>query len=172
MRVTGWEHRPKAFDEMLLIDWLAKVTNDSIVQGMGTVSVIGVGSHEDRRNRSPRSDEVSVELDPGHRRHMDIGDQAGRFCDTTGCEEIRCRWESLDGIAQRPHEPFHGLAKVSVILDDADQLLLHHAASGSSLEPAMPAAQQCRRTAWDCLTCGKNDMGAILVPRKLWLSSG
>ena len=30
----------------------------------------------------PYINEVSVEFDPGHRRHMDVGDQAGRFGET------------------------------------------------------------------------------------------
>ena len=76
-----------------LIHWLTKVTDDPIVQGAGPVNVIGVGSHEDCRNRVPCIDEVSVEFDAGHRRHMDVGDQAGRFGKTRGCEEIGCRCE-------------------------------------------------------------------------------
>jgi hypothetical protein len=64
---------------MLLIDWLAKVANDSFVQSAGPDVVIVVGCHEDRRNRIPRADEVSVELESGHRGHLDVGDQAGGF---------------------------------------------------------------------------------------------
>jgi hypothetical protein len=104
-----------------LINWLAKVTNDSVVQGAGAVDVIRVGRHEDRRNRVPRLDEVSVEFDPGHGRHMDVSDQAGRFNETRGCEEIGRRREDLDAVAQRPHEPFHRIAKGWIILNDRDQ---------------------------------------------------
>src|SRR6266436_4280519 len=64
---------------MLLINWLTKVTNDPVVQGASPVNVIGVGSNEDRRNGVPDFDEVSVELDSGHRRHMDVGDQSSRL---------------------------------------------------------------------------------------------
>jgi hypothetical protein len=76
---------------MLLINRLTKVTNDPIVQGASPVNVIGVGSNEDGRNGVPDFDEVSVELDSGHRRHMDVSDQAGRFDETRGSEEIGCR---------------------------------------------------------------------------------
>jgi hypothetical protein len=68
-----------------------------------------------------RIDEVFVELDSGHRGHMDVSDQAGGFDETRGCEEIACRRESLDRVAQRPQEPSHGLAKVLIILNDRDQ---------------------------------------------------
>jgi hypothetical protein len=87
---------------MLLVNWLAKVTNDSVVEGAGPVNVIGVGSHEDRWNRVARLDEVFVELGSGHRRHMDVGDQAGGLDETRGRKEISCRRESLDSVAQRP----------------------------------------------------------------------
>ena len=106
---------------MRLINWLAKVANDPILDGLGAVNIIGVGSNEDRWNRVPCIDEVSIEFDSGHRRHMDISDQAGGFDHTRGCEEIGCRRESLDSIAQRPHEPLHGLAKELIILNDRDQ---------------------------------------------------
>jgi hypothetical protein len=115
------ESRMKTPYQISFIKWLAKVTNDPIVQGPSPVNVIRVGRHEDRRNRVPRLDEVSVEFDPSHGRHMDVSDQAGRFNETRGCEKISCRREGLDGEAQRPHEPSHGLAKVPIILNDRDQ---------------------------------------------------
>jgi hypothetical protein len=103
---------------MLFINRLTKVTDDPVIQGAGPVNIIGVGSHEDCRNRVARSDEASVEFAPGHRRHVDVGDQAGRFDETRGCEEIGRRWKSLDGIAQRPHEPSYGIAKEPIIFND------------------------------------------------------
>jgi hypothetical protein len=50
---------------MLLIKRLTKVTNDPTVQGAGTINVVGVGSHQDRRNRVTRLDERFMELDAG-----------------------------------------------------------------------------------------------------------
>jgi hypothetical protein len=77
-----------------------------------------MGSNEDRWNGVPDFDEVSVQFDSSHRGHMDVGDQASRFGKIRGCEEIGCRRESLDGEAQRPHEPSHRLAKGPIILND------------------------------------------------------
>ena len=65
------ESRTKTPHEMLLINGLAKVTNDPIVQSADPHVVIGVGHHEDRRNRVPRVREVFVEFKSGHRGHMD-----------------------------------------------------------------------------------------------------
>jgi hypothetical protein len=73
---------------MVLIDWLAKITEYAVVQRASLDSVIGVGRNEDRRNRVPRIDEVSMELESGHRGHVDVGDQAGGFDKARGCEEI------------------------------------------------------------------------------------
>jgi hypothetical protein len=96
------ESRTKTPHEILLINRLAKVTNDPIVQSACPDVVIGIGRHEDRRNCIARIDEVSVELEPSHRGHMDVGDQAGSFNEEWGCEEIGRGWESLDAIAERP----------------------------------------------------------------------
>src|SRR6267154_1420647 len=65
--------------QLILINWLTKVTNNLIVQGLRPVHVVGVGSNENCRDSETRLDEVSVELDPGHGRHMDVSDQASRF---------------------------------------------------------------------------------------------
>jgi hypothetical protein len=60
---------------MLLIKGLAKVANDPIPQGARPDVVIGIGRHEDRRNRIARIDEVPIEPESGHRGHMDVDDQ-------------------------------------------------------------------------------------------------
>src|SRR3954453_1788337 len=103
-----------------LINGLAKITNNPFVQGANSPAVITVGSHEDRRNRKTRIDEVSVELGSGHPRHLDIGDQASSFDETRRRKEIGCGRKYLNGVAQRPHEPFHRLAKELIILNDRD----------------------------------------------------
>src|SRR6478736_5698093 len=100
-RVTGCQSRAKTPFQMLFIHWLTKVTDDPVIQGAGPVNIIGVGCYEDCRYRVVRLDEVSVERDPGHRRHVDVGDQAGCFGETRGSEEIGRRCKSLGGIAQR-----------------------------------------------------------------------
>jgi hypothetical protein len=82
------ESRTQTPHEMLLIDGLAKVANDSLSASLDVV--IGIGRHEGRRNCMARIDEVSVELESGHRGHMDVGDQAGGFDQARGREEIRC----------------------------------------------------------------------------------
>jgi Histidine kinase-, DNA gyrase B-, and HSP90-like ATPase len=120
-RLAGAERRAEALQQTRLVNGLSKVADDPIVECAGPVGVVGVGSDEDRRNRVSGIDEMSVEVDSGHRRHMDVGDQAGGFGETRGCEEIGGRAESLDSVAQRPHEPSHGLAKELIIIDDRDQ---------------------------------------------------
>src|SRR5262249_48445113 len=98
-----------------------------------------------------------------------IGVQESCIGEERGCMEIGRRWKSLDRVAQRPHEPSHGVAKEAVIFNDRNQLLFHHAASGSSPEPALRAAQECRRFAWDHLIWVNSATSATLVPHKLWL---
>jgi hypothetical protein len=107
--------------EIFLIDRLAQVTDNAIRQRAGPVNVIGVGSYEDRWNRVPGFNEVSVEFDTGHSRHMDVSDQARRFTEARRREEIGCRRVSLDVVTQGSHEPSHGFAKGRIVLNDRYQ---------------------------------------------------
>ena len=59
---------------MLFIDWLAKVSEDPVFQGSGSVNIIWKGRHQDCWNRVARIHEASIEFNPGHRRHVDVGD--------------------------------------------------------------------------------------------------
>jgi len=104
-----------------MIHRLLKIADDSVLQSTGADVLIGVGRHQDRRNCVTGIDEVPVELDAAHARHLDISDEAACFGDTRRCEEIGCRRKDLDSISQRSHEPSHGFAKELVILDDRDQ---------------------------------------------------
>jgi hypothetical protein len=119
---------------MVLIHRLTQVTQDSIVQGASPISIIGKGRHEDCRYRIARVDKVPVEFEPGHGRHMDVGDQASCFGKARGGEKIRCRRENIDRITQGSHESAHGLTKEPIIFDDRNQYLFHHTAHGRSLE--------------------------------------
>ena len=78
---------------------------------------------------------VSVELDSGHRRHMDFGDQASGFDETRGREEIGGRRISLAGVTQGPQESSHGLAKKLIIINDRGLRPFRYTVSDSSLEP-------------------------------------
>jgi hypothetical protein len=120
-RLAGSKRRAEALQKTRLVNRLSKVADDPIGERAGPVGVVRVGSDEDRRNRVPGLDEVSVEVDSGHSRHLDVGDQAGGFNQATGCEEIGGRVESLDREAERPHEPSQGLAKELIIIDDRHQ---------------------------------------------------
>lgn len=78
-RLTRQQGSTKTPHQMLLIKRLTKVTNDPVVHSAGLVKVVGVGSNENRRNRLTLFDEVFMELEPGHRWHMNVSDQAGRL---------------------------------------------------------------------------------------------
>jgi hypothetical protein len=86
--------------ELLFIDRLPKVTNDPDVQGASSVTTIGVGSNKNRRNRVTSCDEVFIELEAGHCRHMHVCDQAGGFDEARRREKIGCRRESRDVVAE------------------------------------------------------------------------
>src|ERR1700732_4440562 len=121
LRLTRLESQIEAPYETLLPDRLAEITNKSIAQGAGSLAVVGATSNEARGNGVPHTDKVYVELNAGHRGHMDVGDQACGFGKTRGSEEIGCRCEILDVVAQRRHEPRRGRGKELVIVNDRNE---------------------------------------------------
>src|SRR5215510_5376362 len=127
-RFTGLESLVKTSFQKLFINRLAKVTDNSVIQRLLPICIIGVGCHEDCRNLAIGIDKLSVELDAGHHGHVDVGNQAVRFGKTRGCQKIASRWKRLDTVAHRSHEPFHGLAKELIVFHDGNQSLFHYAA--------------------------------------------
>ena len=61
---------------MVVIHRFAEVANDPVLQGAPPDSLVRVCGDEDRRNGVAHIDEMSVEFDSGHSRHLDVGDQA------------------------------------------------------------------------------------------------
>jgi len=154
---------------MLFVKWLAQVAHDPVVQGAIPVYIIGERGHENCRNRAARVDEASIELEPRHDRHVDVGDQTGRFGEARGREKFGGRRKHLDRIAQRSHEPTQGLTKRLIIFNDRNQYLFHRAAcrrisrAGSQLSDYSGAPQR--------IVIRENATSAPPVPRKLWLIS-
>src|SRR5271168_5502090 len=78
-----------------------------------------------------RIDEMSVELNSSHSRHLNVGDQAGGCSEERRCEEIGCRRERFDSVAHRRHELSHGFAEGLIILNDRYQSTLRHRSAAS-----------------------------------------
>src|SRR6266567_4513225 len=70
------ESGTKTAQQKLFIQWLPKIANDPIVQGACPITVVRVGSNEDCGNLVPCVDQMPVEFDPGHGRHVHVSDQA------------------------------------------------------------------------------------------------
>ena len=162
--------RPESFAdisrEILFIHRLAQVTQGPIVQGASPVKIARKRSHENRWNPLARIDKTPVEFEPRHGRHMDIGDEAGCFGEARGGEKFGCGRENVDLMAQRSHEPGHGLTTEPIIIDDRNQYLFHHAAYSHSRGPS------CGQPTMLCMELpdmGENATSAVPVPHKLWL---
>jgi len=119
---------------MVVINRFVEVTNDPVLQSATADNLVRVCGNENRRDRVPLIDQVSVELDPGHSRHLNVSDQARGCSEERRCQEIGCRGERLGRVAQRCHELPHGFAKGLVILDDRDQSMFGH----RCFRPAFP----------------------------------
>jgi hypothetical protein len=106
-RRTGVQSRAKAPLELPVVHRLAEVASRSILQGLVPDDLVGICGNEDRRDRVPQFDQASVELNASHSRHVDVGDQAGGFRQEGRCQEIGCRRELFDGVAQQRYELSH-----------------------------------------------------------------
>ena len=69
--------RPKAADQLGLLQRLAKVALDPFGQHMLLDAIVRIGRDEDRWDRVARFDQISIKLDAGYFRHVNIGNQAG-----------------------------------------------------------------------------------------------
>ena len=134
MRLSGLESRTKAAFQMLIIHGFAKVTNHSILQGAVSSRFIRISGDENGRDHVARINEMSVELNPAHSRHLNVSDQARRFGDERRFQELGGRGKRLDRVAQHRHEFSHGLEKGLIILDDRYQCTFRHFGS-TSLAP-------------------------------------
>ena len=88
--ISGLQSRAQASIEMDRVHWLAEVANNPVPYGLIPDGFIGVCSNEDRRNRVSSVDQMSVQLNSSHARHLNVGDQAGGFRQETRGEEIGC----------------------------------------------------------------------------------
>ena len=159
MRLPRFESRMKAAFEMLVIHRLVEVTNDAIFQGALPDGLIRVCGHEDRRNRVARIHEMPLKLNASHSGHLNVSDQAGGFRKERRRQEIGCRGERFDGVAQRPYEFLHGFSKGLIILDDRYQWLLRHRGFLGAGIPAFSApAANCSMSA----KVGNKAMPALL----------
>ena len=73
----------KAAFEMVVIHGLGEVADHPIFQGAVPSNLIRVRSEKNGRDPMSRMNQVSVQLNAGHPRHLDVGDQA------SGCGEER-----------------------------------------------------------------------------------
>ena len=137
------ESTTKTTLEMVVIHRLAKVTNDSILQSTPPDDIVRVCGNEDRRNRVPCSDEMSVELKTSHSRHLNVGDQARCCCEERGCQEVGCRRERLGSVAQRAYEFSHGFSKRLIILHDRYQLIIFRHRGFQATFTALPMRRAC-----------------------------
>ena len=137
------ESTAKTTLEMVVIHRLAEVTNDSILQSTPPDDLVGVYGNEDRRNRVPCSDEMSVELKTSHSRHLNVGDQARCCCEERGCQEVGCRRERLGSVAQRAYEFSHGFSKWLIILHDRYQVIFRHRGFQATFAACVALACHC-----------------------------
>ena len=87
------------------------MAHDPLGQHALADTVIAISGDEDCRDRTPYLDQVSVQLNPRHGRHVNIGHEAGRGRKFVGCEEFGGGRKSGNIVAQRSEHPSHRVEK-------------------------------------------------------------
>jgi len=95
-RIAGRESRVKTPCEIPFIHWFTEVARDPVAQGAGPVNIVRESSHEYCRNGVAGIDKAPKKFDTCHRRHVNVGDQAGRFTHARRCEKIGRRRKNID----------------------------------------------------------------------------
>jgi hypothetical protein len=78
MPLAGLKSQTEAALEMVVVNRLAQIADDPVLHGTPAGDLIGVCGDEDRRNRMSRFDEMPMELNSGHSRDLNVGNQARR----------------------------------------------------------------------------------------------
>ena len=84
---------------MVVIDGLGEVTDRPIVKGAAPSNLFRIRRYENCRDPMSLINQASVELDPCHPRHLNVGDQARGCGEERRCEELGCRGEHFDSVS-------------------------------------------------------------------------
>src|SRR6476619_3787841 len=72
--ITRFQSKTNMTSEIGLRKGLNEVSENSFAQGAYPDMIIRVGGDEDSWDHLARLDEILIELDPGHARHIHVGD--------------------------------------------------------------------------------------------------
>jgi predicted transposase YbfD/YdcC len=85
--IGATQSRADTCKQLIRIKWLAQIADDAGTEDAGPDTVIGIRGNKDCRNGVSGLDQPAVQLDTRHRRHLDIGDQAGGVGKVPRCKE-------------------------------------------------------------------------------------
>ena len=86
------EYTANALYKFLFINRLAEIAENPVIQGALAVHIIGEGSHKNSWNGSPLTHQMPMELESGHCRHMNVGNQENCLIKMGRCQKLCCRW--------------------------------------------------------------------------------
>src|SRR5215831_12393897 len=118
---VGGERRVDTSEQVVLVEWLAQVTNHPIPQRALPRAVVRVRGDQNGRYALSGRHQVAMQLDPCHTRHLHVRDQTRGAGDLAGAQELFCGCESFGRISQRLHEPPDRLTHRLIVVDDRDQ---------------------------------------------------
>src|SRR6266851_7050407 len=92
--------RADASEQIILFKGLAQVANDAGRARALANAVVRIRRDQDGWNGLSRSRQALIQLEPGHPRHLHVGDQAGRAADMPRAQKFLRGGGGLDAISQ------------------------------------------------------------------------
>lgn len=114
-------------EQFVLIEWFGQVANHAGVQRLRPDPLVVVRRDQNRRNRRAGSDQMPMEFEPCHPRHLHICDQAGGAVPTLGSDKALARRERRCRVAERSHKSRQSLPNRLIIIDDRNHDFLRQA---------------------------------------------
>src|SRR3981081_3590508 len=110
--------RANASEQIILFKGLAQVTKNAGRSRALANAVVRVRRDQDGWNGLSGNRQALIKLEPGHPRHLHIGDQARRAAAKARAQEFLRGGGGLDAISQRSHETLYRLAHWLIVVDD------------------------------------------------------
>jgi hypothetical protein len=127
------ENRAEAREQLVLAERLGEVADDAGPQGALPRRLVRIGGDQDRGDGLAGRGQPTVELGPGHPRHLHVRDHAGQAAAAVERQEILGALERHRTVAERSDQARQGLAHRRVVVHDRDHDLLRQ-----PMFPAVP----------------------------------
>ena len=110
----------ETLDKAVPVEGLGQVTNRPGPKRLGTNPLIGEGREENERHAVTLGQQVGLQLDAAHARHLDICNHTREVIEAIRSQELFGGCECMYDVAERPHKAVSRGAHGCIIVNDCD----------------------------------------------------